>query len=690
MRIGFDTGGTFTDVVFTNSEGRVSAIKLLSLHEILGDTIKAAVRERAQGERDFVYVHGTTIGSNAVIEGKTAPFGLITSRGFRDIIELRSERRPAVYDVNWDRLRPLTRRAMRMEIVERLLADGTVQHPVDRAEVEQTVRTLLGKHAQAIAICLFNSYLDHTHEREVLEIVKALAPELAVCTSESFSEVGEYERASTVCVNASLMPIMERYLSRLEQQLDIDRGGLQIMQSNGGLMGSLVARLEPVRMLESGPAAGVLAVARIAADIGLKDALSFDMGGTTAKAAMIKNGQPAEKANSEVGGGATLATRLFGGGGHVVRVPTYDIVEVGAGGGSLARVDASGVLHVGPEGAGADPGPVCYGRGGVQPTVTDANVVLGYMNPIAIADGTVPIDRDAAYRAIEQQIARPLGLQTLDAALGILRVADSTMIRALRAVTIERGVDPRNLTLVGFGGSGPIHAARLAQNMSISRVYIPPYSGVLSALGLLLADYRHDAVHTFMKNFSDVSEPELHGAFERLESEALSYLSEEERAAHVTVAREVNLQYRNETSPLAIAVDGATPEGQLHSRLTEAFQLQHRAEFGYERDEPPLLISARVRVTVPSSAIPISQLALRQAGSATKHPDRREIYFGPTVGTVNAPIMTRAHLTGAGKQGPLIVEEPDTSVLIPPGWHARCDDHMGLLLEFGPATGSDA
>jgi N-methylhydantoinase A len=347
------------------------------------------------------------------------------------------------------------------------------------------------------------------------------------------------------------------------------------------------------------------------------------------------------------------------------------------------------VLHVGPEGAGADPGPVCYARGATQPTVTDANVMLGYMNPTAIADGTVPIDRAAAVRAITDLIAEPLGLSPFDGALGVLRVADSTMIRALRAVTIERGVDPRGVTLVGFGGSGPLHAARLAENMGIRRVYIPPFPGVLSAFGLLLADYRQDAVHSIMRPVADVGAGQIESAYREIEAKVRATLDEGGGApGDVRVERMIEMQFPGEASTLTLAAPDLDPGG-LHERLRAAFSAHYAIEYGHVRDDEPLLVAVRIKATLASSSLPISELALRTAARQASAPATRDAYFGREAGLVPTPIISRADLRTA-RAGPLIVEEPDTSVLIPPGWLAECDERMGIMLTRAEPAGEAA
>ncbi len=435
----------------------------------MGEDIVACIRGLHADEPVENFVHATTMASNAVIERKTATTGLITTRGFRDVLEMMNQKAPSLEDINWERLPPLVPRRLRFEVAERILADGSVEQRLDRVQARDVIGALLEARVEAIAICLINSYLNPVHEQELGRMVREAAPRLTVClSSQVHPECREYERTSTTVINASLVPVVNRYLNQLEKHLAPFSKRLLIMQSNGGTMTSEIARQRPMYMVESGPAAGVLAAARMAGELGLGSVLSFDMGGTTAKACLIQNGQPLEKAGGEVGGG--VAAVVVRGTGHALRAPTLDIVEVGAGGGSIAWIDDAGALRAGPISSGAEPGPACYARGGTAPTVTDANVVLGYMNPETIADGTLRIDRQLAVDAIQKHIAAPLGLSLMAAAHGIVEVANASMMRALRAVSTERGHDIREMTLVAFGGAGPIHAATLCESVGIRRV----------------------------------------------------------------------------------------------------------------------------------------------------------------------------------------------------------------------------
>ena len=683
MRVGFDIGGTFTDVIVLGDDGRLSTTKVLSLLDRVGEDIVRCVGEvdaRAQIEG---FVHGTTIASNAVIEETTARTGLITTQGFRDELEMRGQRRPNIYDADWDRLPPLVPRSLRLEVPERILGNGSVERPLDLEAAKETIQKLLADSVEAISVCLVNSYLNPTHEQQLGALITEVAPETVVCLSyDIHPEIREYERTSTTVINASLIPVVDRYLNRLEEHLSTYSDRVLIMQSNGGIMSSKAARRRPAYMIESGPAAGVLAAARFAKETQQDQVLSFDMGGTTAKACLIENGVPLEKPGGEVGGGATTTTRLFGGGGHALRVPSLDIVEVGAGGGSIAWIDEGGALRVGPQSASADPGPVCYGRGGQEPTVTDANVVLGYMNPNAIAGSTLSIDRQAAWDVIEQKIAKPLDLQVLPAAYGITQVANATMMRALRAVSTERGRDPRDFTLVAFGGAGPMHAAALAESLSMTQVQIPLYPGLFSALGLLLADYRHDYIRSVAQALNQVDPQAIFQQYEELETNARAELIEEGVAAdHVRFERQVDLKYGYQVAELTLPFAEVGLDG-MRGQLAESFTQAHRQAFGYDRDDTIELVSLRLRALASSGQMRFTDLAGATDQNTTAEPAARAsrtAYFGPQAGECEAAVYRRADL-GQAQSGPMIVEEPDTTVVVPPGWTVQRDDTGNLLL----------
>ena len=488
-RVGVDVGGTFTDVILQHADGRAMIRKLLSTPPNYDVAVVEAVAALGTGIPIDDVVHGTTVATNAVLEHRGARTALVTTAGFRDVLELRRLRIPRMYEPFWRKPEPLVPRRLRFEIGERMAADGTVLRPLDEDEARAVAGRLREAGVESAAVCLLHSYLYPEHEERLGAILREELPGAAVSlSSEILREQREYERSATTVVNAYVRPLMERYVGAIRRGLD-DAGveaPLTIMQSSGGVMTADDATLRPVLALESGPAAGVVASLGIARRLGFANAITFDMGGTTAKASLIEHGAVSRGREYEVGGSLSAGSRLMRGAGELLRIPTIDIAEVGAGGGSLAWLDPAGGLQVGPRSAGAAPGPACYGRGGEEPTVTDANVFLGYIPEGPLADGEIAVSRERAERALER-VAEPLGLSTIDVAAGIHAIANARMTRALRSVSSEKGRDPREFALLAYGGSGPIHAAGLAEELRITTVLVPALAGLFSAIGLLFA-----------------------------------------------------------------------------------------------------------------------------------------------------------------------------------------------------------
>src|SRR5205085_3055795 len=460
FRAGVDIGGTFTDIVLLGDQGERHTKKVSSTVDDYARVITeglsqllAEIGGEARGIAELL--HGTTVASNAILEHKGAKTGLITTKGFRDVLEIRNLRMPRLYDMSWTKPPPLVKRRLRTEVDERVNAEGGIDRPLDEASVERAVRFLVGEGVEAIAICLLHSYLNPAHELRVKEIAARLAPGLIICASaEVLPVINEYERTSTTVINAYVRPIVEHYLNRLIAE--VKRGGVDapvlLMQSNGGLTTARAAAVTPMHIIESGPAAGVVGVQALCRLVGIDKAISFDMGGTTAKASLIENGEVTRATEYQVGAGIVLGSRLLSGAGYTLKVPAIDLAEVGAGGGSTLWIDSGGALQVGPHSAGAVPGPVCYRQGGTEPTVTDANIVLGYINPDHLVGGALQLDAAASRAAIAAKIARPLGMSVEEAAYGAHLIAASNMIRALKAVSSERGRDPREYVLGGCGG----------------------------------------------------------------------------------------------------------------------------------------------------------------------------------------------------------------------------------------------
>ena len=515
MRIAVDIGGTFTDVaLFDEHQGTVTPGKALSTPSNLVDGIMTAMGRTTDSPADAdLMIHGSTVVINSIIERQGARTALITTKGFRDVYEIGRINRPESFNLFFRKHRPLIPRDMIFEVPERVLADGTEEQPLDEEAALRTARHIRDIGMEAVAILFLHSYREPGHEIRMREIMNQVAPEIFVTASHELSrEYREYERTSTTAANAYVGPMVSRYLGNLEDRLGSEgfKGSLMIMQSSGGLCDVNTARRQCVQMMESGPAGGVVGSMALCDALSLNDAISFDMGGTTAKACVIRRGSP------------DLSPDYFVGGyneGLAIRIPVLDIKEVGTGGGSIAYIDQGGALHVGPQSAGAEPGPACYGRGGDQATVTDADVVLGRISPEQFLGGEMGLEGQAAHDALSYQVAQPLGLTVERAASGIIAIAVASMANAVRAVTTERGLDPRDFTLIAYGGGGPPHAVSIARELALGRVIIPGSPAHFSAFGMLLADVRRDYVQTHFQLLSDISMEELEGMYRQLEQE---------------------------------------------------------------------------------------------------------------------------------------------------------------------------
>lgn len=677
-RVGIDIGGTFTDLVLLGDDGEALSVKVPSTPDDYSRSIAGALADGLQaaalsGADVGEVIHGTTVATNAILERRGARTGLITTAGFRDVLEIRRLRMPRLYDLGWHKPPALAARADRLEVDERVGADGEVVRALDEASARSAVERLLASGVEAIAVCLINAYANNQHERRVLAIIREFDADIPVClSSDIHPEIKEYERTSTTVVNACLLPLVGRYLRSLSEVLKSQsvHAPLRIMQSNGGTMGVGAAAARPVHIIESGPSAGVVGAAAIAAKLGFDNVLTFDMGGTTAKAAMIEAGRFGRVGDLDVGAGINFAARLLKGGGYHVSVPAIDIAEVGAGGGSLVRIDAGGALAIGPESAGAVPGPVCYDQGGQVPTVTDGNVVLGFVSPDYLVGGGLALDSTRAARAIDEQIAQPLAVGVDAAAFGIHRVANATMSRALRAVSSERGRDTRQFVLFAFGGNGPVHAASLAASLDITTVLIPPAAGVFSAMGLLFPPLEMHFIRTFKCDLASVSAGELSGVREVLEAEGGAALAHEGYDLDaVEFEHLADVRYQGENSTLTVSA--AEPQPQA---IAQAFEDEHEQTYGYRSpSETVELVNVRLiaRGITDGERVP-DALSLAELRSAPAENDRRRnVFFGPDFGRLLTPVVARETLTAAWREGPLIVEEYDSTTVVPPGARIR-------------------
>ncbi|MDP3417304.1 hydantoinase/oxoprolinase family protein [Falsiroseomonas sp.] len=689
-RVGVDIGGTFTDIALFGSDGTIHTKKISSSVDDYARAIVVGLAELfaetgVTGDAIEEIRHGTTVASNAILEQKGARTGLITTKGFRDVLEIRTLRMPRLYDIAWEKPAPLVERHLRRVVDERVDAHGRIERPLDREEAARVVQALLDEGVEAIAVCLLNSYANPAHEQAIAAIIRDLAPDLPLSVSaEVLPEIKEYERTSTTVINAYIMPIVARYLRSLRGGLD--RAGvparLLLMQSNGGLMTAEAAVAKPMHIVESGPAAGVVGAQALARAKGLPDVITFDMGGTTAKAATVERGEVTRATEYSVGGGIMMGSRLLTGAGYLLKVPAIDLAEVGAGGGSLVRIDAGGSLQVGPESAGASPGPVCYDMGGTEPTVTDANVILGYLNPGHLVGGAVRLNAESARAAFEAKVARPLGLELARAAHGAHLIAVSNMIRAIRAVSSERGRDPRDFALFSFGGNGPLFACRMAEALGMRRVVVPPAPGLFSAFGLLYADVEHHYSRSLRRQTRRLDLAEFNAALDALSSQALDQLAAEGfTGAEARLRRAAALHYHGQSFDLTVPLpDGPITTDALRA-LEEAFGQEHERTYGHRAgaEEPVELVSIQVvgqgirtGVAQPLGGVP------SRAESAAPAP--RRIFLGPEEGWVEAPVIRRSDLA-VSQMGPLIVEEYDATCLVLPGWRASLDDARNILLD---------
>ena len=673
LRVGVDVGGTFTDVIVHNADGRAVVRKLLSTPPSYDVAVISAVDDLAPDHAPREVVHGTTVATNAVLQRRGSPTALVTTKGFRDVLELRRLRIPHMYDLFWRKPPPLVERRLRFEVDERMAADGTVVRPLDETEATKLAGVLRETGVESVAVCLLHSYAYPTHERLLGRILAEELPGVTVSlSSEILREQREYERTATTVVNAYVQPLMASYIDRLQTGLGPETP-LSIMQSSGGVMTAADARARPVLALESGPAAGVVAALALARRLGLDDVIAFDMGGTTAKASLLEHGELARGREYEVGGSLSAGSRLIRGSGELLRIPTIDIAEVGAGGGSVAWLDAGGGLQVGPRSAGAEPGPACYGRGGSEPTVTDANVVLGLLPTGAVADGEITLDGDRAAEAVHV-IAEPLGLDLHEAALGIHRIANARMTRALRSVSSERGRDPREFAILAYGGSGPVHATGLAEELGARTVVVPPFAGLFSAVGLLFARPEFHDVRTCQLDVDEV-EPERVTALLSDLREALALVFPGTPIEwHATAELRYGGQIWEVEVPLPLpAEDSGVDLAALRGR----FEDEHERLYGVrgEAGSPVELRALRLAALGPEPA------ADRFQPVPTATPERAASRSLVTEdGSVDAPVRTRASVGSDPEPGPVLVDEYDTTVVVPVGWTVRRDEATASLV----------
>ncbi|SEP84774.1 N-methylhydantoinase A [Faunimonas pinastri] len=684
-RLGVDIGGTFTDVVLMRDDGTIFSKKVLSTPKDYSQGIETGVAALfAEVGVDAAeigeFVHATTVATNTIIERKGAKAGLLTTRGFRDVLEIGRFRTPRLYDLTYKKPDPLVERRLRLEVDERIASDGSVLKPLDEADLARAAETFRHEGVEALSVTFINSYVNAEHERRAAAFLADRLPGVPVTASvDLLPQLGEYERTSTTVVNSYIRPVVERYVSSLKARLDRlgIKAPLMIMQSSGGISpGDVVAR-QPIDIIESGPAAGVLGGQRLGSKIGIPDMLVFDMGGTTAKATVIENNAYALCPETEVGGGAALGTRMIKGAGYPVQVPTIDIAEVGAGGGSIAASDVAGGLLVGPRSAGAEPGPVAYRRGGEQPTVTDANLVLGYLNPKALVSGELEVDLDGARAAIAA-LGERVGLSATDTAYGIHAIADATMLRALRGVSSEKGRDPSQYAMLAIGGNGPVHACSLAEAAGMTHIVVPPVAGLFSALGMLFADVEHQLVGAFYRRYEDVDLDMLDRAAAPLRERGLEMLRSEGFAedGRRRMTLFADIRYVGQTAPLTLEIPA---EGDVLATLAARFHAEHQNVFGYSSPREAIQFVSLKLVAQGVPEQPRMPDRVERGAEKSPEPYRRQAFFGEA-GWIDTPVLPRRALTAEPLAGPLIVEEYDTTVVVLPGWQAAIDSWNNVII----------
>jgi len=678
-RVGIDIGGTFTDLVaFDDEAGELKSLKVLTTPREPWKGFMEALRQLGwELDSVEVVIHASTLGTNLFLGQvglEPPPAVLITNEGFRDILEIGRQNRPELYNLFFQRPRPLIPRSRRLTVAGRIGARGEELEPLDEEAVRRIAREWCSR-ARVFVVVFLHSYANPGHEKRAKEIIEEVCPKaLVVASHEVDPQPKEYERTSTTVVNALLKPVLSSYLSRVAGELRSAgfKGRLLVMQSSGGVAGVEQAVERPAAFIESGPAAGAVAVAYFSRLMDIEYAIGFDMGGTTAKASSIVGGEPLVVPEYEVGGRVHMG-RLLRGSGYPVRYPYIDVAEVSAGGGTIAWVDAGGALRVGPVSAGADPGPACYGRGGREPTVTDAQLVLGRL-PEELAGGRIRLRRDLAEEAIGR-LADRLGMETVEAAASIIRIANTVMSRALRLVTIERGYDPRFFALYAYGGAGPLHAVELADELGAKEVVIPPLPGVFSALGLLVTDYRHDFHMAVMRRTDELAEEELEKVFAEMAEKALAMLrGEGVPEDRVQLVRRLDMRYQGQAYELSIPYRGSLKEA------VEEFHQMHRERYGFSLlDAPVLVVNARL-AAYGITAKP----RLPRAEPKPYRPEpasRRRVYFDEA-GWTETPIYKRSELRpGAEIEGPAVIESDDSTVLVPPGHFAQVDKFYTIRIE---------
>lgn len=688
-RLGCDIGGTFTDFVLLNDEtGEIRINKCLTTPGDPSDAVEEGIRELGKDIPDLTgnldeVIHGTTLVINSIIERKGSKTGLITTKGFRDVLELGREIRYAPYDVFAEFPKPLVPRRLRMEVDERIRNDGTLLKPLDREEAKRVVHQLLDMGVESIAVCLLNSFENPVHEQILKEIIEKEAPGITVAISyEVLPQIKEYERTSTTVTNAYVKPLTGRYLSRLSGRLKSlgFEGRLYIMLSSGGITSVETAAQFPVRIIESGPTAAVISGQYYGKLFGIPDMFCFDMGGTTAKSCLIQEGVASVVPTFEVG----RVQRFMKGSGLTIQVPVVDLMEIGAGGGSIAKVSKMGTLQVGPESSGADPGPICYGRGGTEPGVTDADLLLGYLDENYFLGGEMRLDKQAAKEGIEEKIAKPLGVEFIQAVWGIHDLINETMAAAAKTHIAEKGGNPNVVTLAAFGGAGPVHAYGLAKKLGTKKIIVPPNAGVGSALGFFTAPRAFDLVRSHKVSLADADFQELEEIFKEMEAEGADALKMGGTGQEITFERSLDARFVGQGSETNVPIPGNDFTKISAEEVRKRFDEIYQRLYGRTYPEVPLeFINFKVRASLPEKLLELPKIDKKPISLDDALKGERSAYSGLTKGFIPYKVYDRYRLMPETRLlGPAIIEERESTVVLGEDASAWVDDFGFLWIEL--------
>ena len=680
MRIASDIGGTFTDLVYLDEEtGRIGTSKAPSTPvDFAEGVVNTLHRASVPAPKTSFFVHGSTVVINALTERKGVKTGLITTKGFRDVLEIGRCNRPDLYNLYYNKPKPFVPRYLRQEIEERINFKGEELVPINEDDVKQAVELLVAEGVESIAVCLLHSYADPSHEIRCGEIVRKLAPDIPTTLSHEITqEWHEYERTMTVAINSYVLPIVRTYLDNLESSLTdmgMERETLHVMQSNGGSATFRAGRDVPVNLVESGPVAGIIGAAQVGKLVGEPNVVALDIGGTTAKTSLVENGRPRIITEYKIEQRRDYA-------GYPILAPTIDIVEIGAGGGSIAWVDEAGAMRVGPVSAGADPGPACYGWGGTEPTVTDANALAGRINPDYFLGGEIPLDVDKAAAAM-QPVADAFGISVEDAAMGVIRIADANMLNALQLVSIRRGYDPRDFVLVAFGGGGAMHAGALARELLVKKVIIPTNPAVFSAWGMLMTDLRRDYIRTRITRTDQVEPDRLLAIYENMESQALKDLKAERiQEDQIVFQRFADMRYLGQEHTVKVPLPAGDFTDEVMPEINERFHAQHEQAYAFRLDAPVEVVNYHLTALGCVAKPDFQKLDGRKNSQENALKGKRRVNFDE-LGFHEALVYERDLLpVGLSIRGPVVVEEPASVTVVFPDQQITRDEYGFLHIE---------